>query len=86
MPCWDAERTAPTGNHVRIFQVERKLGLNRPSIDKDCVGDCGTGWHEAGVLSPPCHTTRSTISFLISAIALAGFRPLGQVVVQFMIV
>jgi uncharacterized membrane protein YobD (UPF0266 family) len=29
---------------------------------------------------------RSTIIFLISAIALAGFRPLGQVLVQFMIV
>ena len=29
---------------------------------------------------------RSTISFLISAIALAGFRPLGQVRVQFMMV
>ena len=31
-------------------------------------------------------TTRSTISFLISAIALAGFRPLGQTWAQFMIV
>ena len=31
-------------------------------------------------------TTRSTIIFLISAIALAGFRCLGQVEVQFMIV
>ena len=29
---------------------------------------------------------RSTISFLISAIALAGFRPFGQVRVQFMMV
>jgi hypothetical protein len=29
---------------------------------------------------------RSTIIFLISAMALAGFRPLGQVLVQFMIV
>jgi len=29
---------------------------------------------------------RSTISFLISAIALAGFRPFGQVRAQFMIV
>ncbi len=31
-------------------------------------------------------TVRSTIIFLISAIALAGFRPLGQVLAQFMIV
>ncbi len=31
-------------------------------------------------------TTRSTIIFLISAIALAGFNPLGQVLAQFMIV
>ncbi len=34
----------------------------------------------------PDQICRSTISFLISAIALAGFRPLGQVLVQFMIV
>jgi hypothetical protein len=32
------------------------------------------------------HTCRSTIIFLISAIALAGFSPLGQVRVQFMMV
>ncbi len=32
------------------------------------------------------YTTRSTIIFLISAIAFAGFSPLGQVLVQFMIV
>ncbi len=31
-------------------------------------------------------TTRSTIIFLIWAIALAGFRPFGQVLAQFMIV
>jgi hypothetical protein len=31
-------------------------------------------------------TLRVTISFLISPIALAGFRPLGQVRVQFMMV
>jgi len=31
-------------------------------------------------------TRRSTIIFLISAIALAGLRPLGQVCVQFMMV
>jgi len=32
------------------------------------------------------YTTRSTIICLMLAIALAGFRPLGQVLVQFMIV
>ena len=31
-------------------------------------------------------TARSTIIFLIDAMALAGFRPLGQVLAQFMIV
>jgi hypothetical protein len=35
---------------------------------------------------PRPHTTRSTIIFLISAIALAGFSPLGQVLAQFMMV
>ncbi|GGM01011.1 hypothetical protein GCM10011534_23550 [Pseudooceanicola nanhaiensis] len=34
----------------------------------------------------PDQTVRSTIIFLISAMALAGFRPLGQVFAQFMIV
>ena len=32
------------------------------------------------------YTRRSTIIFLISAIALAGFKPFGQVCAQFMIV
>src|SRR6185437_12733605 len=32
------------------------------------------------------HTARFTISCLISPIACAGFRPLGQVLVQFMMV
>ncbi len=38
-----------------------------------------------GVGASP-YTTRSTIIFLISAIALAGFSPLGQVLAQFMMV
>jgi hypothetical protein len=33
-----------------------------------------------------CQTTRSTIIFLISAMACAGFSPLGQVLAQFMMV
>ncbi len=32
------------------------------------------------------HTLRATISFLISAMALAGFNPFGQVRAQFMMV
>ena len=32
------------------------------------------------------HTLRATISFLISAMALAGFKPFGQVRAQFMMV
>ncbi len=39
-----------------------------------------------GGLSLAGQTARSTIIFLISAIAFAGFRPLGQVLVQFMMV
>ncbi len=34
----------------------------------------------------PRYTTRSNIIFLVSAIAFAGFKPLGQVLVQFMMV
>ncbi|MDH6648946.1 UNVERIFIED_ORG: hypothetical protein M2312_003602 [Rhizobium esperanzae] len=40
---------------------------------------CAIGMHRD-------QTRRSTIIFLISAIALAGLRPLGQVCAQFMIV
>ena len=40
-----------------------------------------------GALKDWCdQTTRSTIIFLISAIALAGFSPFGQVLAQFMMV
>ena len=38
------------------------------------------------VLTVPQAARRSTIIFLISAMALAGFRPLGQTLAQFMIV
>src|SRR6185437_9289553 len=42
---------------------------------------------ERGALrAPAVHTRRSTIIFLMRMIALAGFRPLGQVWEQFMIV
>ena len=34
----------------------------------------------------PGQTARSTSSFLVSAMALAGFSPLGQTLAQFMIV
>lgn len=41
-----------------------------------------------GIVGPACadQIVRCTIFFLISAMALAGFRPLGQVCAQFMIV
>ena len=68
----------------------------------DCRGVCDTGTgllHEARKgEGPPGHPGgpagraagvaywRSTIIFLISAIALAGFRPFGQVRLQFMMV
>ena len=52
--------------------------------------DCFPGSRLAGQTVPAERRQtgyrRSIISFLISAIALAGFRPLGQVLVQFMIV
>ncbi len=42
------------------------------------------------VKGPLCHrrdqTARSTSSFFVSAIALAGFNPFGQTLAQFMIV
>ena len=45
------------------------------------------GGSEKGKLSrDKVQTRRSTIIFLISAIALAGFRPFGQVCAQFMMV
>ena len=34
----------------------------------------------------PAQSCRSTIIFLISAMAFAGFRPFGQVLAQFMMV
>ncbi len=62
--------------------------LIRPSFRSGCVG--------ARLRIPPAADQtdrtrgapywRATISFLISAIAFAGFRPFGQVLVQFMMV
>ncbi len=40
----------------------------------------------AAVLTGPAGYFRATISFLISAMALAGFKPFGHVRVQFMMV
>jgi len=57
-------------------------GLNeiRP-LTAETIPICG------GAYSDNCrYPRRSTISFLISAMALAGFRLLGQVLVQFMMV
>ncbi len=44
------------------------------------------GIHRQIIFFDAYQVRRSTMSFLISAIALAGFRPFGQVRVQFMIV
>jgi hypothetical protein len=38
------------------------------------------------VSDQPRYTRRSTISFLTSAMALAGLKPLGQALAQFMMV
>ena len=47
-------------------------------------GRCARGGGERPPKRP--HTCRSTIFFLISAIALAGLRPFGQALAQFMMV
>ncbi|GEM94782.1 hypothetical protein RSP03_38490 [Cereibacter sphaeroides] len=62
----------------------RALAARQVSVD-------GTGRERARGRRPQAgaagrQMTRSTIIFLISAMALAGFRPLGQVLAQFMIV
>src|SRR4051812_34096092 len=52
----------------------------RPSGDADVL-------HQAfEVVAVFAQAARSAISFLVSAIALAGLRPLGQTFAQFMIV
>src|SRR5690606_37118293 len=46
----------------------------------------GKSLASARASAPPLYARRAIISFLISAIASAGFKPFGQVRAQFMIV
>ena len=57
-----------------------------PGLNSSRRHDFAQGGARRGYRSLRRQTRRSTIIFLISAIALAGFRPLGQVCAQFMIV
>lgn len=63
-------------------QAARFFSLARPCI-----------WQWAVLMAPfstrperQAYTTRSSIIFFTSAMALAGFRPLGQTFAQFMMV
>jgi len=60
-------------------KIPHEASQNREKI-------CDSGSLSATAQLKPHQTCRSTIIFLISAMALAGFNPLGQVLVQFMIV
>jgi hypothetical protein len=67
--------------------------LTRPKRPKTRTAeiDCFDGVNAAGdgaesFIAGPDHIRLSTSIFLISAMALAGFRPCGQVLVQFMLV
>ena len=50
------------------------------------AGQRQPGKRVSGVRADRSHTRRWTMSFLSSAMALPGLRPLGQVLVQFMMV
>ena len=60
--------------------VSAVTAMNLRSIPDPIVVD------GASIAKKRPQTVRSTISFLISAIAFAGFRLFGQVLVQFMMV
>jgi hypothetical protein len=71
----------------------RIADLTRPKHPKTRTAeiDCFDGVNAAGggvesFIAGPDHIRLSTSIFLISAMALAGFRPFGQVWAQFMIV
>ena len=75
-----------------MFHVKQALESGRDRSGRtarfrkraDLTSDCGAlTEHRAG--SAP-HTARAIIIFLISAMAFAGFNPLGQVLAQFMMV
>lgn len=62
-------------------QPDHNNHICKPIITKR--GNRAAFWDLIGTIG---YTARSTIIFLTSAIALAGFNPLGQVFAQFMIV
>ena len=71
------------GPHAESNQKRRSHG-KQPGLEADHA------WNERVHRPAPglsdAYTTRSSIIFLISAMAFAGFSPFGQVLVQFMIV
>ena len=71
----DRCRFASFGNHRRLASLGRLMTAERDAFAS----------RKLSVLIST-NQRRSTISFLISAMALAGFRFFGQVLVQFMIV
>ncbi len=87
----EAERIGCKGRggfRVQEFAVE--LPAWRQAIEFEDAGAIEMRQQPAGVCVRTgrlsAQTRRSTIIFLISAMALAGFRPFGQVWVQFMMV
>ena len=79
---WDALMAA--GRPVGVAPVGYK------ALDQDAGAVGGVGGVVGALQRDPvggdAQSRRSTMSFLISAIALAGFRPFGQVWAQFMMV
>src|SRR5690242_10615137 len=64
-----------------------------PAVPSGIIGVGRRSARDADILEPfrgvvvvLAHAARSAISFLVSAIAFAGLRPLGQTFAQFMIV
>src|SRR5476649_479325 len=76
--------TPPQGGRRRLRAPQENLPRPHPSWGEDR----GEGVWDAGRFRAPSSAPqrRATICFLISAMALAGFRLLGQVRVQFMMV
>lgn len=64
------------------------ITIHRGRFDRQCgrVAAHAAASRSEGETITGVQTRRSTIIFLISAIALAGFNPFGQDWVQFMIV
>ena len=72
------ELALPDRRPVQIVQSPRPVAAHVPKLFLRLEIELGTRLAH--------YTARSSIIFLISAIALAGFSPLGQVLAQFMIV